>query len=97
MYLGFLIKLYFDDRGNFSNNIKRSRIFPLKIESLLKTYVTFFFLINIYFTLFFYLWLRWVFVVVRGLFSGCGERGLLFVVVHRLLIVVASLVVEHGL
>ena len=30
-------------------------------------------------------------------FSGCGERGLLFVVVRRLLVVVASLVVEHGL
>ena len=30
-------------------------------------------------------------------FSNCGERGLLFVVVHGLLIVVASLVVEHGL
>ena len=30
-------------------------------------------------------------------FSSCGERGLLFVVVRRLLIVVASLVVEHGL
>ena len=30
-------------------------------------------------------------------FSSCGEPGLLFVVVHRLLIVVASLVAEHGL
>ena len=30
-------------------------------------------------------------------FSSCGERGLLFVVVRRLLIVVASLVAEHGL
>ena len=30
-------------------------------------------------------------------FSSCGERGLLFVVVHGLLIVVASLVAEHGL
>ena len=30
-------------------------------------------------------------------FPSCGERGLLFVVVHRLLIAVASLVVEHGL
>ena len=30
-------------------------------------------------------------------FSSCGERGLLFVAVHGLLIVVASLVVEHGL
>ena len=30
-------------------------------------------------------------------FSSCGERGLLFVLVRRLLIVVASPVVEHGL
>ena len=30
-------------------------------------------------------------------FSSCGERGLLFVLVHGLLIVVASVVVGHGL
>ena len=30
-------------------------------------------------------------------FSSCAERGLRFVAVRRLLIVVASLVVEHGL
>ena len=30
-------------------------------------------------------------------FSSCGERGLFFVAVHRLLIMVASLVAEHGL
>ena len=30
-------------------------------------------------------------------FSGCGEQGLLFVAVCGLLIVVASLVAEHGL
>ena len=30
-------------------------------------------------------------------FSSCGERGLLFVVVRELLIVLASLVAEHGL
>ena len=30
-------------------------------------------------------------------FSGCGDQGLLFVVVRGLLIVVASLVLEHGL
>ena len=30
-------------------------------------------------------------------FSCCGERGLLFIVVHGLLIAVASLAVEHGL
>ena len=30
-------------------------------------------------------------------FSSCGEQGLLFVAVRKLLIVVASLVAEHGL
>ena len=30
-------------------------------------------------------------------FSSCGEQGLLFVVVHRLLSAVASLVAEHRL
>ena len=30
-------------------------------------------------------------------FTSCGERGLLFVVVHGLLVAVASLVAEHGL
>ena len=30
-------------------------------------------------------------------FSSCGAWGLLFVVVHGLLIAVASLAVEHGL
>ena len=30
-------------------------------------------------------------------FSSCGERGLLFVAVHGLLTLVASLIVEHGL
>ena len=29
-------------------------------------------------------------------FSSCCERGLLFIAVHRLLNVVASLVAEHG-
>ena len=42
-------------------------------------------------------WLRWVFVAARGLFSSCGERGLLFLAVLGLLIVVASLVAEHAL
>ena len=31
-----------------------------------------------------------------GAFSSCGEQGLFFIAVHRL-IAVASLVVEHGL
>ena len=39
----------------------------------------------------------WVFVAALGLFSSCGERGLLFIAVHGLLIVVASLVAEQEL
>ena len=45
----------------------------------------------------------YLFLAVLGLrccarvFSSCGEPGLLFVAVRRLLIVVASLVAEHGL
>ena len=50
-----------------------------------------------FYYLFIYFWLHWVFVAVRGLFSSCGERGLLFVAVRGLLIAVASLVAEHGL
>ena len=43
-----------------------------------------------------------IFLAALGLccaqaFSSCGERGLLFVMVRRLLIAVASLVAEHGL
>ena len=30
-------------------------------------------------------------------FCSCGEQGILFVAVRRLLIAVASLIVEHGL
>ena len=42
-------------------------------------------------------WLSWVFIAVLRLFSSFGERGLLFVEVHRLLVVVASLVAVHRL
>ena len=57
-----------------------------------------FFLVPYFILLFIYL-----FMSVLGLrccaraFSSCGERGLLFVAVHGLLIVVASLVAEHRL
>ena len=40
--------------------------------------------------LFIYFWLHWVFVAVCGLFSSCGEWGLLSVAVRGLLIAVAS-------
>ena len=45
----------------------------------------------------FIFWLRWVFIAARGLFSSCGERGLLFVAVRGLLTAVVSLAAEHGL
>ena len=51
----------------------------------------------IYKFIYFIFWLHWVFIATRGLFSSCGQRGLLFIAVCRLLIAVASLVVEHGL
>ena len=47
--------------------------------------------------MFIYFWLCWVFVVARGLSLVVASGGYSFVVVHGLLIVVASLVVEHGL
>ena len=52
---------------------------------------------------FFFLIFIIIFLAVLGLrccaraFSSCGERGLLFIAVRRLLIAVASLVAEHGL
>ena len=60
----------------------------------LYTYI-FYFILFIYLRIYLF-WLRWVFAAAHGLFSSCGEWGLLFVEVHRLLIVVASLVAEHG-
>ena len=58
-------------------------------------------MLAVYFlNLFIYLF---IFLAALGLrccvrtFSSCGKRGLLFVVVRGLLIVVASLVAEHGL
>ena len=39
----------------------------------------------------------WVFVAACGRFSTCGERGLLFIVVHGFLVAGASLVADHRL
>ena len=50
-----------------------------------------------------FIYLIYLFLAALGLrcctwtFSSCGERGLLFVAARGLLIVVASLVAEHGL
>ena len=60
---------------------------------------------NVYLNPFFYKFIYFIYVFLAALglhccawaFSSCGERGLLFVAVRRLLIAVASLVAEHRL
>ena len=55
------------------------------------------------YSFFFFLIYLFLFLAVFGLrccaraCSSCGEWGLFFVAVHGLLIVIASLVAEHGL
>ena len=57
----------------------------------------------VFLVLFCFFKLIYLFLAVLGLcchalaFSSCGEWGLLFIVVCRLLLAVASLVAEHGL
>ena len=46
---------------------------------------------------FIYLWLYWIFVPAHGLFLVMASGGFSRVSVHRLLIVVLSLVSEYGL
>ena len=61
-------------------------------------------LITIYFFIYYkFIYFINLYLAVLGLchcvraFSSCGEQGLLFIAVHRLLVAVASLVAEHGL
>ena len=61
---------------------------------IFKLYILLIYLLKKYFLSLF--WLCWIFVAARRL-SLLGEWGLLFVLVLRLLIVVASLVPERGL
>ena len=66
-----------------------------KHTELLTEFFFFFFCINLFY--FIYFWLCWDFVAVcRVFFSSCGEWGLLFVVVCRLLIVVPLLLQSTG-
>ena len=68
----------------------------LRLSYLSASLFLFFFLIDLFIFIYFFL-------AVLGLhccawaFSSCGEWGLLFIVVRRLLITVASLVAEHRL
>ena len=56
-----------------------------------------------FFLFFFFYKFIYLFLAALGLrccaraFSSCGEQGLLFIAVRGLLILVASLVAEHGL
>ena len=74
-------------------------MFPWGEEGCPAFFLFIFFNFNFNFNFFFI----YLFLAALGLcccawaFSSCGERGLLFVAVRRLLIAVASLVVEHGL
>ena len=83
--------------GRFLTTVPQGKSQPLVIFNLLVVCGTEkVFFLNKFIYLFNLFWLHWVFVAARGLFSSCGERGLLFVVVHGL-IAVASLVAEHEL
>ena len=53
-----------------------------------------FFLKNVFI---YYFLLFWVFIAVCRFLLVCSEQGVLFVVVHGLIITVASLVLERGL
>ena len=50
-----------------------------------------------FFNKFIYLFIYFIFGSSLLSAGSCGERGLLFVAVHGLLMAVASLVAEHGL
>ena len=65
--------------------------------SWLLTASSFFSLISLFIYLFVCLFVNFCLRCCAQAFSICGERGLLFIEVHGLLIVVASLVAEHGL
>ena len=78
-----------------SEQLRKKSFLSLKTAFLFYFFVCFLNLFILF--VYFYFWLRWVFVAARGLFSSCGEWGLLFVELHGLLIAVASLVAEHRL
>ena len=79
-------------------SISLSCFYTLQHIDLSPPWLTFFLGILFYFfDAFFFFWLHWVFCCCVRDFSSCSEQGLLFVAVRGLLIVAASLVVEHRL
>ena len=65
--------------------------------SSLPLYYYFYLFICLFIYLFIYLFAALDLCCCAQAFSSCSKWGLLFVAVHRLLIAVASLVVEYGL
>ena len=65
-------------------------------QDIIRICLFLFFKIDLFY-LFIYLLAALGFCCCAWAFSSCGEWGLLFVAVHGLLIVVASLVAEHRL
>ena len=66
-------------------------------SSQLSQFTVYFFFNQVFKNLFIYLLAALGLCCCARAFSSCGERGILFVAVRRLLIKVASLVAEHGL
>ena len=66
---------------------------PGKSQLIFKKFILFYFILCLFLKFLAALGLR----CCMQAFSSCGEQGLLLVVVHGLLIVVASPVAEHGL
>ena len=64
------------DRDGFLQQLAHLSLNPL-LEVYLNTVVSLFSFYKFINFIYLFFWLRWVFVVVRGLFSGCGQRGLL--------------------
>ena len=73
--------------------------FPLTNNSITSLAVTFLLFKKFFKLIYLFIYLFLAALALRccaRAFSSCGERGLLFVAVLRLLIAVASLAVEHG-
>ena len=62
-----------------------------------KYFITDIYFVKVILLYLFIFWVHWVFVPHTSFLCSCGERGLLFIAVRRLLIAVASLVAEHRL
>ena len=68
---------------------------PTRLLLFLNFCCFFFFFKHVHTALFIYFWLLWIFIAERGLSLVAKSWGYSLIVVHRLLVVVASLAGEH--